>query len=89
MLLYDSNDPLNTKRHEVGHLLGLDHPQGASNNAAAYADRAGSPGDVMGSGKKIYPHHAVPWQKAIAAITGTSRNDWKAHQKKVFPVKIA
>jgi hypothetical protein len=89
MFLYDSNDPLNTKRHEVGHLLGLDHPQGNSNNSAAYADKPGKAGDVMGSGNNIYDHHARPWQKAISLITDTKLNDWKVFMKqKIFPKKL-
>ncbi|MFO0947305.1 MAG: hypothetical protein U1D30_15435 [Planctomycetota bacterium] len=88
MFLYDVQDPINTKKHEVGHLLGLDHPGGNCNNAACYADKPGFPGDVMGSGNKIYPHHAAPWQKAISLITSTTAADWKASRTKVFPKKI-
>jgi hypothetical protein len=85
MLLYDSNDPINTKKHEVGHLLGLDHPGGNCNNAACYNSAAD---DIMGSGKNRLPRHALPWQKAIAMITSTNRDDWKVFQQKVFPKRV-
>jgi hypothetical protein len=39
----------------------------------------------MGRGKKIYRHHALPWQRAITFITDTKKEDWKVHMKKVFP----
>ena len=85
LFLYDSDDSLNTKKHEVGHLLGLAHPGGRSNNNAAYNDRPGYPSDVMGAGKRIYCHHALPWQKAIAMITETTASDWKVSLIKVPP----
>ncbi len=85
LLLYDSDDPLATKRHEVGHLLGLDHPGGRNNTSAAYVDRPGFPSDIMGGGTQRHPHHALPWQRAMAEITGTKAEDWKAFEYKVFP----
>lgn len=85
MLLYDVQDPINTKKHEVGHLLGLDHPGGNCNNAACYNS---ADDDVMGGGKAILPRHALPWQKAIGMITSTNKDDWKVHQSKVFPKKV-
>lgn len=86
MLLYDVLDPINTKKHEVGHLLGLDHPGGNCNNAACYNS---ADDDVMGSGKTVLARHALPWQKAMALITSTSKDDWKVHMRKVFPKKVS
>lgn len=88
LLLYDSDDPLNTKRHEVGHLLGLDHPGGRNNNAAAYNDRPGYADDIMGRGKKAHLYQAAPWQKAMALITETKADDWKPAMQKVFPKSL-
>lgn len=85
MLLYDVTDPINTKKHEVGHLLGLDHPGGNCNNAACYN---ASDDDIMGSGKSILTRHAIPWQKAMGMITSTNRDDWKVFQSKVFPKPV-
>lgn len=85
MFLYDIQDPLSTKKHEVGHLLGLDHPGGNCANAACYNANPDTPGDVMGSGNRIYPHHALAWQKAMSLITSTTNTDWKVHMRKVPP----
>jgi hypothetical protein len=85
MFLYRSNASLHTKSHEVGHLLGLDHPSGKSGEKAAYKDRPGQPGDIMGAGLNRYPHHALPWQKAIGLITQTHGSEWKVAMHHVYP----
>ncbi len=85
MLLYDVTDPINTKKHEVGHLLGLDHPGGNCNNAACYTN---TDDDIMGDGKVALPRHGAPWQKAIGMITSTNKDDWKVHMRKVFPKAV-
>lgn len=80
MLLYSNRDlrPERLTRgslfythiHEIGHLIGLDHPGTGlpgcrtGGEHVCYAGADGNDRDVMGRGSHIYPRHAQPWIKA-------------------------
>ncbi len=66
----------NTIAHEIGHVLGLNHPGGNSNTAAAYG-RPGTPEyrEVMGFGSNITPRQAAPWKARIKMHTDY-RHEW-------------
>lgn len=104
MLLYSNRDlrPENLTRgsrffthvHEIGHLIGLDHPgtgrtgcnTGGEN--VCYAAPDGNNRGVMGMGSQIYARHAAPWQKAAAAITGVSEAQWTASTRWIRPARV-
>lgn len=104
MLLYDSQDlkPLKltakskflTHLHEIGHLIGLDHPGEknpgcvAGDEAVCYASPKGNDKGVMGRGSRIYARHAQPWIKAVAIMTETPEFLWKASRKRIYPKKL-
>jgi len=104
MLLYSSND-LHAERltrgtnffthvHEIGHLIGLDHPgiaaAGCSNGgeAVCYAAPDGDDRGIMGRGSQPRTTHAEPWRKAAAALTGVSKNQWTASLSRVYPQPV-
>lgn len=79
--------------HEVGHLLGLDHPginrpNCRNDNAACYATSGGNDSGIMGGGSRIYPRHAKPWIRAAAKITRTQEKDWIPTIEKIKPLKL-
>lgn len=104
MLLYSNRD-LRAERltrgslfythvHEIGHLIGLDHP-GASlagcttgGEDVCYASADGNDRGVMGMGSRIYARHARPWQKAAAALTSTRESDWAVSLRRAYPRRI-
>ena len=104
MLLYSSND-LRSERltrgsnffthvHEIGHLIGLDHP-GASaaacttgGEAACYAAPDGDDRGIMGRGSQPRAEHAEPWRKAAAALTGVSKDQWTVSLSRVYPQRL-
>ena len=106
MLLYSNRDverehePLTsgpqffTHVHEIGHLIGLDHPgagrAGCVNGGEAicYASPDGDSFGVMGRGSRIYKRHAQPWVKAAAILTGTRQTDWDVSLTRVRPQPI-
>lgn len=104
MLLYSNRD-LRAERltrgslffthvHEIGHLIGLNHPGTGlpgcttGGEAACYASADGSDRGVMGLGSQIYERHAQPWKKAAALLTGTSERLWNVSRRRVYPGAI-
>jgi hypothetical protein len=104
MLLYSNRD-LRAERltrgsmfythvHEIGHLIGLDHPgnsltgctSGAEN--ACYASGDGDDRGVMGRGSRIYARHAQPWRKAAAALTGVAEAQWTVSTTRAYPSRL-
>lgn len=104
MLLYSSRD-LRAERltrgslfythlHEIGHLIGLDHPGdslpgcSAGDESACYAAADGNDRGIMGRGSRIYTRHAAPWQKAAALLTGTSDSGWAVSMRRAYPNRV-
>lgn len=104
MLLYDNHD-LDTRRltrgssffthvHEIGHLIGLEHPGTGlatcttGGEAACYASADGDDRGVMGRGSHIYERHAEPWRKAAALLTSTSAADWRVSLRRAYPSAV-
>lgn len=105
MLLYDDRDlrpqtrtegsTFFTHVHEIGHLMGLNHPgdglpgcTAGGGDPACYADAGGDDTGVMGRGSRIMARHATPWKKAAAALTSTRETDWTAFTSRVFPSRL-
>jgi hypothetical protein len=101
MLLYDSNDLSVQRRtrgsnffthvHEIGHLIGLDHPGTGSpqcttgGEAACYASADGDDRGIMGRGSQPRAAHAEPWRKAASILTGVGKNQWTVSLVRVYP----
>jgi len=104
MLLYSSND-LRAERltrgsnffthvHEIGHLIGLDHPGTGlptcrtGGEAECYVAPDGNAQGIMGLGSQPRSTHAEPWRKAAAALTGVNKNQWTVSMSRVYPQTI-
>ncbi len=104
MLLYSNRD-LRVERltrgslffthvHEIGHLIGLDHPgrrlPGCTGvgETVCYAAADGNDRGVMGRGSQIYTQHAQPWKKAAALLTSTNEAGWIVSRSYVRPRSI-
>lgn len=83
-----------THIHEIGHLMGLDHP--GTGNAGCmtggenvcYAAPDGDTTGVMGMGSRIREGNAGPWIKAAAALTGVRAADWTVRLQRARPSRI-
>lgn len=84
--------------HEVGHLLGLQHvdvgkthcPPGPGTNASAcYGIKDVDKYSVMGQGMALRRVQAMPWRKAMVAMSGKGRvltpGDWQAKLQRIYP----
>uniref|UniRef100_UPI002FCBDC4F hypothetical protein n=1 Tax=Bosea sp. (in: a-proteobacteria) TaxID=1871050 RepID=UPI002FCBDC4F len=84
--------------HEVGHLLGLDHvdvgkghcPPGGNRNASnCYGVADADKYSVMGQGMALRRPQAMPWRKAMVALSGKGRvlaaSDWQAKLQRIYP----
>ena len=84
--------------HEIGHLLGLAHvdvgkphcPPGGNTNAAnCYGVADVDKYSVMGQGMQLRLSHAMPWRKAMVALSGKGNalvaGDWEAKLQKIYP----
>ncbi len=104
MLLYSNRD-LRAERltrgsmfythvHEIGHLIGLDHPGNAlaacttGGENACYAAADGSDSGVMGRGSRILARHAQPWKKAAATLTGVDEAQWTVSLRRSYPRRL-
>lgn len=104
MLLYSNRDIRSerlthgslffTHVHEIGHLIGLEHPgdtlAGCINGGerACYASSDGDDRGVMGRGSRLYERHAQPWKKAASILTSTSEADWEVSLRRAYPSRI-
>lgn len=73
-----------TAPHEVGHLLGIGHPNENSreckikpNSHACYVGSTEHALQTMGTGTMLSLEDALPWKKRIALHTKTNAKDWK------------
>ncbi len=105
MLLYSSNDlrPERLTRgsnffthvHEIGHLIGLDHPGTGRAGCATggepvcYASADGDSRGVMGMGSEVRAEHAGPWLRAASVLTGVARDRWTVSLRRAYPVRLA
>ncbi len=65
-----------TVAHEVGHILGLNHPVCSTNSNACYGTpNTAAYGEVMGFGTNVGVRQAIPWQNRIQAHTAV-RHRW-------------
>lgn len=81
--------------HEVGHLLGLEHPgivdkipgcSGAS--VACYVSAKGDRCGAMGLGDGLRMRFAKPWLKAAAILTDTREDEWDVKVNRYYPIAI-
>jgi hypothetical protein len=101
MLLYDSND-LRSRRltrgsnffthvHEIGHLIGLNHPGHGTphcttgGEAACYVSVDGDDRGIMARGSQPRTEHAEPWRRAASILTGVAQNQWTVSLTRVYP----
>jgi hypothetical protein len=88
------NSVFYTHLHEIGHLIGLDHPGDSlpacttGGESACYAAADGDDRGIMGRGSRIYSRHAKPWQKAASMLTSTSENQWTVSMRRAYPQRI-
>jgi hypothetical protein len=84
--------------HEVGHLLGLAHvdvgkrhcpPGGDTNATDCYGVADVDKYSVMGQGMQLRLSQAMPWRKAIVALSGKGAvltpGDWEAKMQRIYP----
>lgn len=84
--------------HEIGHLLGLGHvdigkphcPPGNQTNASqCYGVADIDQYSVMGRGMQLRTEHAMPWRRAMVALSGKGNvlttTDWEARMQKIYP----
>lgn len=84
--------------HEVGHLLGLGHvdigkahcpPGGDTNASDCYGVADVDKYSVMGQGMQLRAAHAMPWRKAMVAISGKgnvlTETDWEGKLQRHYP----
>lgn len=104
MLLYDNGDLAPQRRtagsrffthvHEIGHLIGLDHPGhgtpacSTGGEDACYAAADGSDTGIMARGSVMLPEYADPWRKAAAQLTSTQKTDWIVSMHREYPVRL-
>lgn len=87
-----------THVHEIGHLLGLGHvdigkphcPPGGNTNAnLCYGVADNDQYSVMGRGMQLRPEHAMPWRRAMVALSGKGNaltaTDWEVRMQKLYP----
>lgn len=88
-----------THIHEIGHAIGLEHagvprrePQciqaiatsvDRSNDMLCYGTTLESASDVMGMGRNLSWHDALPWRYAVERHTGVSQHRWEIHQRPI------
>jgi hypothetical protein len=105
MLLYDNNDLGAQRRtrgskffthvHEIGHLIGLQHPGHGragcttGGEAACYASADGDTRGVMGMGSDIRAEHAQPWTRAASILTGIDQANWTVSLNRALPQRLA
>lgn len=83
-----------TTAHEIGHLIGLDHPGinlatcATGNEQPCYAAADGTATGVMGMGSRIFDRHAQPWKKAAAALTGVAEANWTVSRRREYPTRL-
>ncbi|MCL4793829.1 MAG: hypothetical protein KJZ84_04670 [Bryobacteraceae bacterium] len=104
MLLYSNND-LRAERltrgsnffthvHEIGHLIGLDHPGtgragcARGGEAICYASADGDDRGVMGRGSMIRAEHARPWTRAASIFTGVAQANWTVSLARRYPQRL-
>jgi hypothetical protein len=70
-----------TLAHEVGHILGLDHPVCSGIESKCYGDggEAWQIRNVMGAGSEVNRTNATPWLERIAHHTGVPMDEWTVH----------
>jgi hypothetical protein len=80
--------------HEVGHLLGIDHPGKAAgvpacrrngNLQSCYGRNGYERDQISGSGMAFRAEHAKPWRNRIAEHTRTNANGWGVSLSRVQP----
>jgi hypothetical protein len=80
--------------HEIGHLIGLDHPGhgtptcATGGEAACYASADGDDRGTMGRGSQARPDYAEPWRKAAAALTGIAKDQWTVSMAWITPQRL-
>lgn len=85
--------------HEIGHSIGLEHVgvnlriQGCintddHNSIICYGNSFQTFNNIMGAGESLSWHEALPWRRAIEALTGVNRHSWRVHQTRVLPQRV-
>ncbi len=100
MLLYSNNDlqaerltrgsKFFTHLHEIGHLIGLQHPGTGrpgcvQGEAVCYSSVDGDDRGVMGLGSEIRAEHARPWTRAASILTGAAQANWTVSLQRRYP----
>jgi hypothetical protein len=75
-----------TVAHEVGHLIGLDHPAGSAAGCTGHELVCyGLGGDawqirnIMGAGDQVDQSNAKPWLERMVQHTGVPKDQWTVH----------